>query len=110
KKFGPETMEWLQRYHWPGNVRELQHSVERAVIMSDGEWIATDDFPFPMSMRRQESADAAAPEPQNANLEEVEREVIRNVLSKHGGNISHAAKELGLTRASLYRRLEKHGL
>ena len=106
KKLDNEALNHLMAYHWPGNIRELQHLVERAVIMSDHEVILADDFPISGHVQHHEpqTNDSAG------NLDDIEREVIRNVLSKHGGNISHAAKELGLTRASLYRRLEKHGL
>jgi len=106
KKLDREALNHLMAYHWPGNIRELQHLVERAVIMSDHEIILADDFPISGHVQQSEPLinDSAG------NLDDIEREVIRNVLSKHGGNISHAAKELGLTRASLYRRLEKHGL
>ena len=95
----------LRAYAWPGNVRELQHAVERAVIMSEGERLTAADFPL-----------TAAPPPGESlaldsyNLEEVEREVIARVLRRHQGNVSRAARELGLTRTALYRRMEKHGL
>jgi len=106
KKLDRDAINHLMAYHWPGNIRELQHLVERAVIMSDHEIIHVDDFPISGHIQQKE------PQTQDpaGNLDDIEREVIRNVIGKHGGNISHAAKELGLTRASLYRRLEKHGL
>jgi two-component system response regulator HydG len=102
-RFSPTTLKKLEKYHWPGNIRELQHAVERAVIMSDSSSIQPSDFSFSLPESR-------AAEKQSINLEEVERTAIRKVLSKHAGNISHAAKELGLTRAALYRRIEKYGL
>jgi len=98
----------LQNYHWPGNVRELQHAIERAVIMSEGDTISPDDFFFlsgaPQQPASQKEVNASY------NLDEIEKTVIEKAIDKHSGNISKAAKELGLTRASLYRRLEKHGL
>ena len=100
-----EALAHLRAYAWPGNVRELQHAVERAVIMSEGDQLTPGDFPL-----------TAAPPPGESlafdsyNLEEVEGEVIARVLRKHQGNVSRAARELGLTRTALYRRMEKHGL
>ena len=105
KKIPSVTLKKLQKYHWPGNIRELQHAIERAIIMSDGPQLSPDDFFFLAQKQEPEQAKA-----QSFNLDEVERNVIQKAITKHGGNISKAAKELGLTRASLYRRLEKHGL
>ncbi len=99
------TLKKLQNYHWPGNVRELQHSVERAVIMSSSKVLKPEDFLFPPSERTGGELIL-----ESFNLEEVEKAVIRKALSKHGGNISHVARELGLSRAALYRRLERYGL
>lgn len=99
------TIKKLQKYHWPGNIRELQHAIERAVIMSEDIQLTPEDFFF--LVPRSDSAESTV---DNYNLEEVEKNVIQKAIDRHGGNISKAAKELGLTRASLYRRLEKHGL
>jgi two-component system, NtrC family, response regulator HydG len=105
KTFSSNTLKRLQKYHWPGNVRELQHAIERAVIMSDGSNLMPEDFFFLASNTQAEDISV-----DNYNLETVEKSVIQKAINKHSGNISKAAKELGLTRASLYRRLEKHGL
>lgn len=105
KKIAAATLKKLQKYSWPGNIRELQHAIERAVIMSEGSVLNPDDFFF-----LSEKADAKKDMSDNYNLDEVEKVVIQRAINKHSGNISKAAKELGLTRASLYRRLEKHGL
>lgn len=105
KTFSSNTIKRLQKYTWPGNVRELQHAIERAVIMSDGHNLSPEDFFF---LSNNPQADDINVE--NYNLESVEKSVIKKAINKHNGNISKAAKELGLTRASLYRRLEKHGL
>lgn len=106
--FTPEARTKMRGYGWPGNVRELQHTVERALILTDGTIIDVDDLQFSAS---------AAPEASGAglgvaslDLEEIERAAVRSALSKHAGNITHAAEELGLTRKSLYRRIEKYGL
>ena len=101
----PNTTKKLQKYRWPGNVRELQHAIERAIIMSDNQTLMPDDFFFLMEPDSQANV-----EPDTYNLDDVEKSVIQKAINAHHGNISKAAKELGLTRASLYRRLEKHGL
>lgn len=95
----------LSAYHWPGNVRELQHAIERAVILSESSVLQPEDFFF--SVREQGGQDLAL---DNLNLEEVEKTVICKVIEKYKGNVSQAAQELGLTRASLYRRMEKYGI
>ncbi len=105
KRMNAGTVKKLEKYHWPGNVRELQHAIERAVIMSETTVLQPTDFLFPS----QESKDEGLVF-DTYNLEEVEKATIRRVLSRHGGNISQASKELGLSRTSLYRRLEKYGL
>jgi len=105
KKLGAGTLKKLKSYHWPGNIRELQHAIERAIIMSDESVLLPEDFL--LSSRNNETA---TPKEDSFNLEEVEKSVVQMAITKHAGNISKAAKELGLTRAALYRRLEKHGL
>lgn len=105
KKISSSALTKLQRYHWPGNVRELQHAIERAVIMSDEELIQPDDFFFLSQKTQSENGHV-----NTLNLDEMEKTVIEKALQKYNGNISKAAKELGLTRASLYRRLEKYGI
>lgn len=106
KRLQPLTLKRLEKHTWPGNIRELQHSVERAVIMSESNTLQPQDF-FLSQIEDTESADIITP---STNLEETEKMLIRKVVDKYGGNISKAAKELGLTRASLYRRIEKYGL
>ncbi len=105
----------LADYDWPGNVRALRHAAERAVILADGDSFTADDF----SLSRAAAAvraTAPAPQPVDAgrredlNLERNEKAMVEQALKKHSYNISLAATELGLTRASLYRRMEKHGL
>lgn len=104
KRLNASTLKRLEKHHWPGNIRELQHAVERAVIMSESNILQPHDFFL------SQFDDGSGNEPETFNLEETERLLIRKVIDKHGGNISKAAKELGLTRASLYRRIEKYGL
>lgn len=106
KRLNASTLKRLQIHHWPGNIRELQHSVERAVIMSEGNVLEPHDF----FLSDNEDSRPAEVLPNNMNLEETEKMLIRKVVDKYGGNISRAANELGLTRASLYRRMEKYGI
>ncbi|MEQ9278334.1 MAG: sigma-54 dependent transcriptional regulator [Balneola sp.] len=100
-----ETIKKLEKHSWPGNVRELQHATERAVIMSESTILQPSDF-----LLTQEISDTEQVVFEDYNLEEVEKMVLRKALKKHEGNISKAADELGLTRASLYRRMDKYGL
>ena len=99
----PEALDKLKRYAWPGNIRELQHAIERAVIMTDSSSLQETDFLFSRSLTK-------GPPSNTLNLDEVEKAAIAKALQMHAGNISKAADELGLTRASLYRRMEKYGL
>lgn len=105
KSIGPATLTKLTKYQWPGNVRELQHAMERAVILSDSKVLQPQDFFFSQS-----EGDKGGMVFETYHLDDVERIVIQKVLEKYQGNISQAAKEMGLTRASLYRRMEKYGL
>ena len=106
KRISSSTLKRLEKHNWPGNIRELQHSVERAVIMSEVQVLEPNDF-FLSQLDDNQSNNVNST---TLNLEETEKILIRKVIDKHGGNISKAAKELGLTRASLYRRIEKYGL
>jgi transcriptional regulator with PAS, ATPase and Fis domain len=101
----PECMKMLERYSWPGNIRELQHVIERSTILCDGSELRPTDLLInaPQSHKPDEPFDTY-------NLEDIEKNIIQKALTKFEGNISQAAKELGLTRTSLYRRMEKFGL
>ena len=104
KKYGKSnlkitTLEEVQNYHFPGNIRELEHSVEREIILSENENIK-------LSLSHVASEEQIT----SLNLEEMEEKMIKNALKKHKGNITLAAEALGLTRASLYRRMEKFGI
>jgi DNA-binding NtrC family response regulator len=101
--FSAALLREMKRYHWPGNIRELQHAVERAVIMSTGDKLQLEDFFF-------RPAAAGETLPEGLQIEEAEKQLIVKALGKHHGNITEAARELGLTRASLYRRIEKYKL
>lgn len=100
-----EAKQKLMRYGWPGNVRELQHTLERAVILADHPLLRPDDFLFPPSGKSVET-----PADGELNLEKVERNVIERALRASGGNVTRAAELLGITRFTLYRKMEKLGL
>ena len=105
KRVNAATLKKLQKYHWPGNVRELQHAIERAIIMTDATVLNPTDIFLPDREIKEQGIIF-----ENYNLEQAEKMLIRKAISKYGGNLSKAAKELGLTRTSLYRRLEKYGI
>lgn len=105
----PETIKKLQSYSWPGNIRELQHSLERAVILSDYTALRPQDFTL-QGANVSVASSASQSGQENLNLEEVEKGAIRDAILKHNGNLSRAAKELGLGRTTLYRKLSKYGL
>lgn len=97
----------LKKHDFPGNVRELQYVLERAVIMTDGTVLKPEDLVF-SSIER--SVTKKSIETKSLNLDDIEKNAILTVLEKHKGNVSKSAKELGITRAALYRRLEKYEL
>ena len=105
--FSEEALRLLRGYEWPGNVRELDHAVERAVLLSRLETVEAAD----LALAPPAGAPARRPgEAQPASLEELERDAIRQALARHDGNVSLAARALGLSRSALYRRLQRHGL
>lgn len=106
KGFERRAKEKLQNYHYPGNVRELQYSIERAVIMSDGESLEEADILFSPIEQQAKGYEKVQDMPRN--LEELERQAIKTAVERYNGNISKAARELGLTRAALYRRIDKY--
>ncbi|PKI17699.1 sigma-54-dependent transcriptional regulator [Colwellia sp. 12G3] len=136
KQLSTEALTAISSYAWPGNIRELRHAIERAMILSQSEMLTAADFQLDVVSHIQPSTSTATTEaelgitavpptvavepiatqnvemtlPTELNLEQIEKNVITLALKKHRFNISHTAKELGLTRAALYRRMEKHGL
>lgn len=104
-RFSPQTRKQFLEYQWPGNVRELQHSIEKAVIMCDNNFLFPEDFFFKSS-----------PHPVLPNddtlqtLEDMEREMIIQAIERHSGNISAVASQLGITRQTLYNKMKKFGL
>ncbi|MEZ5333159.1 MAG: sigma-54 dependent transcriptional regulator [Thermoanaerobaculia bacterium] len=103
--FEAAALDALRRHRWPGNVRELEHAVERAVLLARGERVNTADLGLEGERRPTDPAGLIG-----LTLEEAERLLVRAALERHGGNVSQAAEELGLSRSALYRRLDKHEL
>jgi DNA-binding NtrC family response regulator len=101
--FEQSAMRALLDHPWPGNVRELDHTIERAVLMSQGETIAASD----LGLRAERDG---ATKLDDMSLDEVERYLIKRTLARFGGNVSHAAEALGLSRSALYRRIQRFGL
>ena len=99
--FDSAAMQSLMEHPWPGNIRELAHATERAVLLSQGDHIGAADLGL-RSTRKTE------PRLEDMSLEQVEEALIRKALARYGGNVSQAAKALGLSRSALYRRLERH--
>jgi len=108
-QLSPQTLELFNQYPWPGNIRELQHAIERAVIMSDSSTLLPTDFPICNAMGQKENF-LDIVEMKTFDLEEIEHLTINKALKHFNGNVSHAAKALGLTRTSLYRRIDKYEL
>jgi DNA-binding NtrC family response regulator len=101
--FDRAAIEALHAHAWPGNVRELDHAVERAVLLAQGDVVRTGDLGL-------QPPPAGAGRLEDLPLEEVEKVLIQKALARFGGNVSQAAKQLGLSRSALYRRLQSHGL
>jgi two-component system, NtrC family, response regulator HydG len=103
--FSPAAIQKLKNYHFPGNVRELQYIIERAVIMSDNDKLDPDDLIFsPIEYTDQNVTQLSG----ETSLSNIEKNTIVRVIEKNNGNISKAAKELGITRTTLYRKLGKY--
>ena len=105
-EFDNKAIEKLLNYHYPGNVRELQYTIERAVIMADEDVLQAKDLIFSPI----ESVEVFENDPEEMKLSTIEKNTILRVIEKNNGNITKAAKELGLTRTALYRRLSKYDI
>lgn len=103
----PDALAWLRSLPWPGNIRELRNAVERTLIVSGTATLGADDFRRAVPAARGVAA-PAQPAP-GGSLDRLEHDRIADAMRRHGGNISRAAAELGLSRGALYRRLEKFG-
>ncbi|MCO5167264.1 MAG: sigma-54 dependent transcriptional regulator [Planctomycetes bacterium] len=110
KGISPQALELLRRYHWPGNVRELENVIERAVVLGRGEWILPEHLPDPLKQataRRDAGDFAERVLDAGIGLEDFSRLMIQRALEATGGNVSQAARKLGLTRRTLQYRLGK---
>lgn len=115
RTLSPLAIEAAKQAPWPGNVRALQHAIERAVILAEGDEIHAADLgilPAAGHTASEATGNPAAKEsePADLDLSRMELRLVKEALRKHHFNISHAARALGITRAALYRRMEKHGL
>ena len=104
RSFDDKALSALEDFPWPGNIRELDHAIERAVLMAQGKIIKVSDLG--LRAVSEDGVDTL----EDMNLDEVERLLIQKALARHNGNVSHAAKALGLSRSALYRRLERYRL
>ncbi len=109
-KVEPSALEWLKKLSWPGNVRELKNLVERTVLVSDKEIIKQADFAEQLESGPKPKSGLTLPQVGEMTLEEVEISMIKKALEFHDRNIKQVAQSLGLSRAALYRRLEKYSL
>ena len=101
--FAPSAMQMMMQYAWPGNVRELEHTLERAVLMAQGEDVQVSDLG--LNLQRPQGQNL-----EELSIEEVESILVRKALQRFHGNVSQAAEALGLSRGALYRRMERYGL
>jgi len=101
--FDGAALKAMQDYSWPGNVRELDHTIERAVLMAGDDTIRGDDLGF-------SGGHASTTRMDEMSLEEVERFLVEKAMTRFDGNVTEAAKALGLSRSALYRRIEKYGI
>ncbi|MGC1392018.1 MAG: sigma-54 dependent transcriptional regulator [Bacteroidales bacterium] len=104
-KLTDETLQKLKEYHWPGNIRELAHAIERAVILCKSETLNPDDF-----ILRTRSVPAQLSDEPSVRVEDYEKMAISNAMTKHNGNLSKAADEMGIARSTLYRKISRFGI
>jgi DNA-binding NtrC family response regulator len=109
-EISPDGVAWLQARDWPGNVRQLKHLLERTLLVSGTDRLGPEQFRRTREMDGRETAADPLPEVGSMTIEEIEKSMILKSLKHHDGNLSRAAEALGLSRAALYRRLEKYGI
>ena len=102
--------QWLQRLSWPGNIRELRQLIERAVLLSGNDMLDVADIEQALEMQPGETAKEKLPAIGSMTLEEIERSMIEKAMAKYNNNVGRVAESLGISRAALYRRLEKFGI
>jgi two-component system response regulator HydG len=110
KGFTPRATDLLMRYDWPGNVRELENIIERAVIMARGEMITPLEFPIELQNLDEELKDSLIDLTPGRSLKEVEKVMILRTLEETGGNRTHAARILGISRRTLQLKLKEYGI
>ena len=101
--YEPPALQLLVEHNWPGNVRELDHAVERGVLMAQGQTLRYSDF----SLKASRDSNSRL---EDMSLEDVEASLVKKAMARYDGNVSHAARALGLSRSALYRRLQRYGL
>jgi transcriptional regulator of acetoin/glycerol metabolism len=99
------TLQKLKEYHWPGNIRELAHAIERAVILCKTETLKPEDFAF-----KAKSFPVTTIDESSFRVEDYEKKAISAAMSKHNGNLSKAAEEIGIARSTLYRKIARFGM
>jgi len=104
------ALAWLQGREWPGNIRQLKHLIERTVLMSGKSELDAEDFLNTLEMEATGTRRDALPAPGSIKMDELERAMILRCMTHYSGNISKVAESLGMSRPSLYRRLEKYGV
>jgi two-component system NtrC family response regulator len=103
----PAALRWLQGLNWPGNVRQLRQLIERTVLVTTRALLEVEDFAATAEMERREQPDPLPPVG-TLTLDEIEKAMIEKSIRFHSGNLTRVAESLGLSRAALYRRLEKY--
>jgi len=101
-KIGSQAIAKLTKYAWPGNVRELQHTIEKAVILSDSGTIKPEDFVLKTTTKTSETS--------YLTIEEMEKQMIEAAMEKHNGNLTAVANQLGITRQTLYNKIKRYDL
>jgi len=102
--------EWLYNQIWTGNIRELKNIVERTVLLTTADSISTEDFVRALSTGRNQIHRVSSPSTATDTLDDMERKMIIKVIEECGGNLSKSSEKLGISRATLYRKMEKHGI
>ncbi|MBU1638658.1 sigma-54 dependent transcriptional regulator [bacterium] len=108
--FDSSVPSWLSMQSWPGNVRQLRQVVERAVLLAHGEQLGIGDLQQAMDMQPAEKKRSFDPPVGEMTLDQLEKEMISAALARYSGHITKTAAALGISRAALYRKLEKHGM
>jgi DNA-binding NtrC family response regulator len=102
--FTEDALEAMKSYAWPGNIRELEHSIEKSAILAEGNEVKPDDLHLKTAPMQQMAHH------ERASYDDYEREILKKALIRNGGNMSSAAKELGISRQTIYNKMKKYGL